>query len=76
MPNNCGSVTDNAPDLTSENLPVEFEFDQSILVGHSAGDNGEVEGTLDVSTHCVISDQDLNSPPASVNFKGEFVFGS
>ncbi|KAK3738045.1 hypothetical protein QZH41_012920 [Actinostola sp. cb2023] len=47
MPNNCGSVTDNAPDLTSENLPVEFEFDQSILVGHSAGDNGEVEGTLD-----------------------------
>jgi hypothetical protein len=50
MTNNCGSGTDNStPDLTSENLPDEFEFDQSILVGHNSGDNGEVEGTLDVS---------------------------
>ncbi|XP_031562916.1 zinc finger MIZ domain-containing protein 1-like isoform X5 [Actinia tenebrosa] len=48
LTNNCGSNTDNsAPDLTSENLPDEFEFDQSILVGHNSGDNGEFEGTLD-----------------------------
>lgn len=56
LSNNCGSGTDHsAPDLTSENLPDDFEFDQSIL-GHHTGDNGEVEGTLDVSRHWFIYD--------------------